>query len=142
MRTNHGAIKKKQTNTKPTGKSCYLYIELPPHGVPKSWLELKESFEGLQGEDSPTSLHNLFQGSVTCMAQMCFLVFRRSLLCSRLCPAPLVLVLSTSDRSLGMPKGSCNNPALRGCSPAGFAVVGISHRPSLRKHLPCSEQAP
>lgn len=62
---------------------------------------IQAAFEVLQG-DPIISLGNLWKCSITCTAQNCFLMVRGSLLCSSLCPVPLVLALSTSDKSLAL----------------------------------------
>lgn len=49
--------------------------------------------------DSVDSLDNLFQCSITHTVMMCFLVFRWHLLCSSLCPWPLILLLGTTEES-------------------------------------------
>jgi len=56
----------------------------------------------LQGGDPMSSLGNLCQCSGSCTAQKCCLMGIRNLLCSSLCPLPLVLALDTSDRSLAL----------------------------------------
>jgi len=50
--------------------------------------------------DSTASLGSLFQCSVTLRGKKFFLMFRRNFLCFSLCPLPLVLLLSTTEKSL------------------------------------------
>lgn len=51
-------------------------------------------------KDRDSILGSLCQHSDTCAAQMCFLMFRGSLLCPSLCPLLLVLYPGTTDKSL------------------------------------------
>lgn len=43
MRTSQGALRRKKKQT--TGRSHYLYIQLPPRVVLKSWLKLKKALK-------------------------------------------------------------------------------------------------
>lgn len=51
--------------------------------------------------DSPVTLNNLSQHSVT-LTVKCFLMLTWNLMCFSLCPLPIVLSLSTTDKSLAM----------------------------------------
>ena len=54
-------------------------------------------------EETPTaSLGNLCQCSITHTVRTCFLMARWNLLCSGLCPLPLVLALGTAEKSLAL----------------------------------------
>ena len=57
------------------------------------------AFEDHQGGESTTSVGNFCQCSINKTACKCFLMIRWNLLCSSLCPLPLALVLSTSEKS-------------------------------------------
>lgn len=74
-------------------------VGTPRKGCPN---RVQESFEALQGGDSSTSLDNLCQGFVTCTAQKYCLVFKGNILCSSLCPLPLLLSLGTTEKSLSL----------------------------------------
>lgn len=58
-----------------------------------------------------TSRGNLCQCSVTCTVKKCCLVFIRNLLCSALCPRPLVMPLGTTEKSLA--SSSLHLPSLQ-----------------------------
>jgi len=61
---------------------------------------VQAGLEYLQEGDSTTSLGSLFQGSITLRGKKFFLIFRQNFLCFSLCPLPLVLLLSTTEKSL------------------------------------------
>lgn len=50
--------------------------------------------------ETPQSLGNLYQCSITLKVKNCFLLFRGILLCFSLYPLPIVLSLSTTEKSL------------------------------------------
>lgn len=52
--------------------------------------------------DSTTFLDDVCQCMVTLAVKKCFLMLRQCLLCSRLCLLPLILSLSTSEKSLAL----------------------------------------
>lgn len=64
-------------------------------------VHLQAALENLQG-DPTASVENLFLCSIICAAQRCILVFRVNLLCSSVCPLPLVLALDTTDKILAL----------------------------------------
>lgn len=71
-------------------------------GNPKQGAQthIQATFEDLQEEESAFSLGNLCQSSVAHTVQKCALMFRGNVLCSCLCPQPLVLLLNITGQSL------------------------------------------
>lgn len=63
---------------------------------------VQTAFQYLQARRLHTSLQNLCQQSCLCHSKMCFLMFRRNLLCFSLDPLPLVLSLGTTKERLSV----------------------------------------
>lgn len=82
----------------------YLVPPLLQQGHPQQGAQhhLQEASEDLQEGDSTTSLGSLCHCSITCTAQKGCLVFMGNLLCSSLCPLPLVLSLGTTQKTLAL----------------------------------------
>lgn len=85
------------------GRDVWIHLDQPPlrHGHTEQGTQAHvQAALKISKEETPQPLGRLCQCSVSCATHNFFLIFRGNLLCSSLCPLPLIPALGTAEHSL------------------------------------------